>query len=285
MDLEPDLLRTFVAFAESGSLARAAAAVGRTPSAVTAQVKRLEEAVGSPLLAPAGRGRVLTDTGLELLSIAREILDTQRRALLRLKGQRNAGQVSLAATQDFAESGLPPLLRLFASTHPRVKLAVRIGRTIEINEALAAGQVDVAIVMRGEPSPLEIGLVPEPTIWLAATDGLSIPPSDELPLALLDPPCGFRTAALAGLDKAGRTYRVAATSQSLAGLRAAVLAGFAVTLRTARWLGPGVSLAPASLNLPQTDTITFSIRLNVDATAPARDLAELLAAELPSGGR
>jgi DNA-binding transcriptional LysR family regulator len=285
MDLEPDLLRTFVAFAESGSLARAAAAVGRTPSAVTAQVKRLEDAVGSPLLAPAGRGRVLTDTGLELLSIAREILDTQRRALLRLKGQRNAGKVSLAATQDFAESGLPPLLRLFASTHPRVKLEVRIGRTIEINEALAAGQVDVAIVMRSEPSPLEIGLVPEPTIWLAATDGLSIPPSDELPLALLDPPCGFRTAALAGLDKAGRTYRVAATSQSLAGLRAAVLAGFAVTLRTARWLGPGVSPAPAFLHLPQTDPVTFSIRLNADATAPARDLAELLAAELPSGGR
>lgn len=285
MDLEPDLLRTFVAFAESGSLARAASAVGRTPSAVTAQVKRLEDAVGSPLLAPAGRGRVLTDTGLELLSIAREILDTQRRALLRLKGQRNAGQVSLAATQDFAESGLPPLLRLFASTHPRVKLEVRIGRTLEINEAMAAGQVDIAIVMRGEPSPLEIGLVPEPTIWLAATEGLSIPPSDELPLALLDPPCGFRTAALAGLGKAGRSYRVAATSQSLAGLRAAVLAGFAVTLRTARWLGPGVSLAPAGLHLPQTDPITFSIRLNADASAPARDLAELLAAELPSGAR
>ena len=285
MDLEPDLLRTFVAFAESGSLARAAAVVGRTPSAVTAQVKRLEEAVGSPLLAPSGRGRVLTDTGLELLSVAREILDTQRRALLRLKGQRNAGRVSLAATQDFAESGLPPLLRLFASTHPRVKLEVRIGRTVEINEALAAGQVDIAIAMRGEPAPSEIGLIEESTIWLAATEGLSIPASDELPLALLDPPCGFRNAALAGLDRVGRTYRVAATSQSLAGLRAAVLAGFAVTLRTARWLGPGVALAPTDLNLPDTEAVTFSIRLNGDAATPARDLAELLVAELPFHGR
>lgn len=284
MDLEPDLLRTFIAFAESGSLARAASAVGRTPSAVTAQVKRLEEVVGSPLLAPSGRGRVLTDTGQELLSIAREILDTQRRALLRLKGQRNAGTVSLAATQDFAESGLPPLLRLFASTHPRVKLEVRIGRTIEINEALATGHVDIAIAMRGEPARSEVGLVREPTIWLAAADGLSIRPTDELPLALLDPPCGFRTAALAGLDRARRAYRVAATSQSLAGLRAAVLAGFALTLRTVRWLGPGVAPAPADLHLPETDPVTFSIRLHDDAAAPARDLAELLAAELPFPG-
>lgn len=281
MDLEPDLLRTFVAFADSGSLARAAEAVGRTPSAVTAQVKRLEQVVGSRLLAPAGRGRVLTDTGLELLSIARDILETQRRALLRLKGQRNAGRVALAATQDFADSGLPPLLRMFASTHPRVKLEVRIARTAEINEVLTAGQVDIAIAMRGDPSPSEVGLVREPTVWLAAAEGLSISASDELPLALLDPPCGFRNAALAGLDRAGRAYRVAATSQSLAGLRAAVLAGFAVTLRTARWLGPGVALAPAGLVLPETEPVTFSIRVNADAPQPARDLADLLAAELP----
>lgn len=281
MDLEPDLLRTFIAFAESGSLARAASAVGRSPSAVTAQVKRLEDVVGSPLLAPSGRGRVLTDTGLELLPVAREILDAQRRALLRLKGQRSAGRVSLAATQDFAEGALPPLLRTFASTHPRVKLEVRIGRTTEINEALATGRVDIAIAMRGEPARSEIGLLHEPTAWFSASEGLSTPALDELPLALLDPPCGFRTAALASLDRAGRPYRLAATSQSLAGLRTAVLAGFAVTLRTPRWLGPGVVPAPVELNLPETKPVTFSIRLSTEADAPARDLAELIAAELP----
>lgn len=281
MDLEPDLLRTFIAFAESGSLARAASAVGRSPSAVTAQVKRLEDVVGSPLLAPSGRGRVLTDTGLELLPVAREILDAQRRALLRLKGQRSAGRVSLAVTQDFAEGALPPLLRTFASTHPRVKLEVRIGRTTEINEALATGRVDIAIAMRGEPARSEIGLLHEPTAWFSASEGLSTPALDELPLALLDPPCGFRTAALASLDRAGRPYRLAATSQSLAGLRTAVLAGFAVTLRTPRWLGPGVVPAPVELNLPETKPVTFSIRLSTEADAPARDLAELIAAELP----
>lgn len=280
MDLEPDLLRTFVAFSESGSLARAAVAVGRTPSAVTAQVKRLEEIVGEPLLAPAGRGRVLTDTGVELLVLAREILDTHRRALLRLRGERMAGKVSVAATQDFAESGLPPLLRLFAETHPRIRLEVRIGRTVEINDALALGQVDVAIAMRTDASRREVGLIEEPTLWLAASEGLSVSPADDLPLALLDPPCGFRSEALRALDRSAHAYRIAATSQSLAGLRAAVLAGFAITLRTARWQGGGIGRAPKTLNLPDTEPLTFSIRLREDAPRPAAELADLLAERL-----
>ena len=98
----------------------------------------------------------------------------------------------------------------------------------------------------------------------------------ELPLALLDPPCGFRSAAIAALEGAGRPYRIAATSSSLAGLRAAVRGGIAITLRTGRWIGPGVGIAPDGLGLPKVGEAEFSIRLRAEADKPAADFAQLL---------
>jgi DNA-binding transcriptional LysR family regulator len=123
--LDPDLLRTFLAFVDSGSLAQAASGVGRSPSAVTAQMQRLEEIVGEPLLAARGRGRGLTPAGEDLVGHARRILAVHREAWLALKGARAAGRVAIGTTQDFADSGLPDLLRAFASSHPRVRIELR----------------------------------------------------------------------------------------------------------------------------------------------------------------
>src|SRR5262245_17236100 len=120
--LDPDLLRTFLAFVDGGSLARAASIVGRSPSAVTAQMQRREEAAGTALLAPTGRGRALTPAGEELVGHARRILAVHRDAWLSLKGARAEGNVALGATQDFADSVLPSLLRRFARSHSRVRL-------------------------------------------------------------------------------------------------------------------------------------------------------------------
>lgn len=276
MYLDPDCLRTFLAFADSGSLARAAAQVGRTASAVTAQMRRLEEMVGEPLLAAEGRGRVLTTAGQELVGHARRILDSHRQALLALRGGRSEGEIGIGATQDFAETGLPALLRLFAGTHPMVRINLRIGRSPELGQALAAGGLDVSVGLRGEPAADEVALVEEPTQWFAGSEGVRRGEGG-VALALLDPPCGFRVLALTALERSGRPYRIAATSSSLAGLRAAVMAGLAVTLRTPRWAGSGVSAAPPWLDLPPTPPVTFSIRLRAGAPVPARRLAELLA--------
>ncbi|CAL8975662.1 HTH-type transcriptional regulator CysB [Rhodoplanes serenus] len=273
--LDPDLLRTFVAFVDSGTLARAAAAVGRSPSAVTAQMRRLEEQVGEPLMVAAGRGRALTPVGEELAGHARRILEAHRQAVLSLRGARADGQVSVAATQDFAERGLPAQLRRFAATHPRLRIALRIGRSVPLAADFAAGEIDVLLAMRGEPAADEIGLIHEPMVWLAAAGGLAVAPAP-LPLALLDPPCGFRTAALAALNRAGRDYRIAATSPSLAGLKAAVLAGLAVTLRTARFAGPDLTTTTATLALPDAGEAVFAVRLRAGASAAAADLARLL---------
>jgi DNA-binding transcriptional LysR family regulator len=281
--LDPDLLRTFLAFVDGSSLAKAASAVGRSPSAVTAQMQRLEEIVGEPLLLAQGRGRGLTPAGEDLVGHARRILAVHTEAWLALKGARADGRVAIGTTQDFADSGLPDLLRAFATSHPRVRIELRVGRSAELGQALQAGQLDLAIAMRQAPAPDEVGTIREPMLWLCSQKGLAAR-QDELPLALLDPHCGFREAALAALDAADRRYRIAAGSTSLAGLRTAVNAGIALTLRTARFAHSGIVEAPRDLGLPPVPTAEFAIRLSQGADPPARDLAELLAGNLALTG-
>jgi DNA-binding transcriptional LysR family regulator len=272
---DPDLLRTFLAFIDGGSLARAASIVGRSASAVTAQMQRLEDMVGAPLLAPAGRGRALTPMGEELAGHARRILAAHREAWLSLKGARADGRVALGATQDFADRGLPELLRDFTRTHARIRLDLRIGRSAELTRGFEEGALDILIVMRQAPEPDEIGVLREPMLWLGASEGLTVS-GTELPLALLDPPCGFRVAATSALEAAGRPYRIAATSPSLSGLRAAVRGGIALTVRTARWLEDGIADIAARHDLPPLGHAEFTIRRRQDADEPARDLADLI---------
>ncbi|RVD37655.1 LysR family transcriptional regulator, partial [Mesorhizobium sp. M4B.F.Ca.ET.019.03.1.1] len=277
--LDPDLLKTFLAFVDGGSLAKAASTVGRSPPAVTAQMQRLEEIVGEPLLAPQGRGRGLTPAGEDLVGHARRILAVHTEALLALKGARADGRLAVGTTQDFADRGLPELLRAFAVSHPRVRIELRVGRSIELGQALQAGDLDLAITMRQSPGPDEVAVIGEPMLWLCSQKGLAAR-EDVLPLALLDPQCGFREAALAALDAAGRRYRIAAGSASLAGVRTAVNAGIALTLRTARFAHSGIVEAPREFALPPVPTAEFAIRLGQNAGRPARDLATLLSAGL-----
>src|ERR1700733_3452263 len=150
---DPDLMRTFLAFADTGSLARAASAVGRSPSAVTAQMQRLEEVIGGPLLAAAGRGRALTPAGEELVGHARRILAAHRDAWLSMNGTRTDGRTRLGCTQDFADSSLPDLLRAFVHSHPRVRVDLRVGRSNELTLAYDQGDIDILLVMRlGSPT-------------------------------------------------------------------------------------------------------------------------------------
>jgi DNA-binding transcriptional LysR family regulator len=169
--LDPDLLRTFLAFVDGGSLARAASIVGRSPSAVTAQMQRLEDTIGAPLLAPDGRGRALTPTGEELVGHARRILAVHREAWLTLKGARAEGIVRLGTTQDFAECGLPDLLRQFARAQPRVRLELRVGRTLELTRAFEEGALDILIAMRQAPARTKSALSASPCSGWAQAKG------------------------------------------------------------------------------------------------------------------
>jgi DNA-binding transcriptional LysR family regulator len=243
-------------------------------------MQRLESLVGEPLLAPAGRGRSLTPVGEEFVVHARRILDAHRDAWLSLKGARADGRVALGSTQDFADATLPAMLRRFARSHPRVRLDLRIGRTKELTAAYDQGQIDILLAMRQGPAVDELLVLRDPMIWLCSETGLPLPDTD-LPLAVLDPPCGFRAAAISAIEAADRPFRIAATSPSLSGLRAAVLGGIAITARTDRFLGAGIAAAPKHLDLPPLPIAEFSLRLRPKAEHAAAGLAALLADELP----
>jgi DNA-binding transcriptional LysR family regulator len=239
-------------------------------------MQRLEETVGTPLLAPTGRGRALTPAGEELVGHARRILALHREAWLSMKGVRAGGQVSLGATQDFADDALPGLLRQFAASHARVRLDLRIGRTAELTRGFEEGAIGVLIAMRGTPEPDEVGMIREPMLWLGAESGLAGGAEDGLPLALLDAPCGFRTTATASLDQDGRPYRIAATSPSLSGLKAAVRAGIAITVRTARWADAGIADVGKRHGLPALGQAEFTVRCRAESGSAVADLAALI---------
>jgi DNA-binding transcriptional LysR family regulator len=282
MFIDPSLLRTFLAFADTGSLARAASSVGRSASAVTAQMQRLEELIGEPLLSSVGRGRILSPAGEQLVPHARRILEAHRDAWLSIKGARAEGRLALGTTQDFADTTLPDLLRAFARTHPLVRLELRVGRSQELERALQEGTADVILAMRGEAPSGETGVLREPMVWLGAARGLAAGKA-ELPLALLDAPCAFRAAALAALERAAIPYRIAATSSSLSGLKAAVKSGIAITLRTPRWSGEGVVDVTERLSLPVAPEAVFAIRIRRDAGPAATAMGELLLNGLSGG--
>ncbi|RWC06982.1 LysR substrate-binding domain-containing protein, partial [Mesorhizobium sp.] len=126
----------------------------------------------------------------DLVGHARRILAVHTEAWLALKGARAGGRVAIGTTQDFADRGLPELLRSFAVSHPRVRIELRVGRSAELAQALQAGQLDLAITMRQAPASDEVAVIGEPMRWLCSQKGLAAR-EEELPLALLDPHCGF----------------------------------------------------------------------------------------------
>lgn len=273
---DPELLRTFLAFLDSGSLSRAAEIVGRTPSAVTAQMQRLEETVGERLLAADGRGRIPTPAGLALADHARRILDAHREAWLGLKGAQADGRLSLGTTQDIAESVLPDLLRRFRRSHPRLRLELRIGRSQELIRSFEEGSLDVTLTLKASSGSSPFFTVDEPMIWLVPSELAAAPPPDEVPLALLDPPCAFRSAAIAALERANRPYQLVATSASLSGVKVALEAGMALTLRTARMRDGNIVPAPSHWALPQVPMAQFAIHRRDTLPGPAAVLCELL---------
>ena len=278
--LDPDLLSTFLAFVDGGSLAQAASIVGRSASAVTAQMQRLEDIVGEPLLAPAGRGRALTPGGR---GPGRPCAADPRgapRGLAQPQGRTRRRTVRLGTTQDFADAAAGTAAGLRRSHQPR-RLDLRSaapaswprpsGRRDSTRHRHARG----GRAGRNRRGPRADALARQ-QVRLVAENG-------ELPLALLDPPCGFRSAAIAALDAAGRPYRIAATSASLSGLRAAVRAGIAVTVRTARWIEDGIGDVGRRHALPELGMAEFTVRCRADSGAAAKDLAALIADGLDAG--
>lgn len=224
-----DVLRTLVFAVELGGFARAARRVGRSQSAVSLQMRRLEGQAGQSLFAKAGRSFALTPAGELMLGYARRMLAVNDEALADLRGVELARPLRLGLLPDFAETWLPELLAQFVRAHPGARLEARVSRNRALIDALDRGRLDLALVF-GVDRPSGTRIADLATHWIARR-GFRWPTQGSLPLVAFEAPCVFRSAAIDALDRAGIRWHIAFTSQSLAGVWAAAEAGLGVTVR------------------------------------------------------
>jgi DNA-binding transcriptional LysR family regulator len=145
-NLDMDVLRTFVTGFELGSFARAAERLGRSQSAVSTQLRKLEEQVGQPLVQKSGRGLALTTAGEGLLSYAKRLLELNDEAVDSIRDADVEGWVRLGLPQDFAEGWLPAVLNRFSRAHPKVRVEVQVDRSVPLIEKTVRGKLDIALV-------------------------------------------------------------------------------------------------------------------------------------------
>jgi len=229
-NLDLDLLRSFVTIADTGSFTRAGDQLGRTQSAISLQVKRLEDLIGRPVFERTSRSLKLTGDGERLLSHARQMLRLNDSAWADLTEPDIAGLVRLGVPEDFATAHLPDVLAAFTGAHPRVELEVTCDLTLNLLDRFQSGDFDLALVKREPGAPTRgVRVWREPLVWVGR-DGF-VPADDQpVPLVASPQPCVYRKRAVEALEEAGRRWRVTYTSTSLTGAQAAVKAGLGVSV-------------------------------------------------------
>jgi DNA-binding transcriptional LysR family regulator len=271
-----DVLRTLATGIELGSFARAADRLGRSTSAVSAQLKKLEEQVGGPVLRKVGRGLVLTPAGEVLHGYARRLLELNDEAVHAVRDVELKGEVRLGVQEDFGESLLGNVLGAFSRAHPHVRVQARLARNVELLDLVQRGKLDLALAWDGGASRRHaVRLARLPLQWIGPTDRALAPSVQEpLPLAVLEAPCLLRSAAIAALDRARIPWRLAFTSPSLAGIWAAVGAGLGVTVRTRAGLPPRLRVLD---HLPRLPSLGLDLhRTDADSSAAVKRLEVLL---------
>ncbi|WP_199272232.1 LysR family transcriptional regulator [Paraburkholderia acidiphila] len=259
--LEIDLLRSFAVIAEVRSLSRAAERVGRTQSALSQQIKRLEEIVDQPLFQRTGRGVALTSPGERLLVHAQRILRLHDEAMADLCGTGLSGTIRFGCPDDYAAVFLPSLLRQFSSQHPHALVEVVCVPTPRLLEQLDKRAVDLAMVslpLAASGTDDEI-IRREQLVWIGSPE-LDAAHFDPLPLALSDPDTLDHIAACEALERAGRAYRVAYASSSLAGLTALVRSGQAFAVMTQTAVPPDLAILNGDPALPPLPAVGITIR-------------------------
>lgn len=292
MDLpHPNLLLSFLAVAETRSFTLAAERLALRQSTVSQHVKRLEEGLARRLFARDTHAVALTPDGDALIGFARGVLEANARMERFVAGSALRGRLRFGASEDFVLSELPVVLAEFAEAHSSVDLELTVGISGELVRMFEAGDLDLVFIKRpanhpaGEalasPSAREHLVWREQLAWLGRP-GIRPDPRKPLPLVLFRPPSVTRILTLDALDKAGRAWRVACTSGSFSGVRAAVLAGLGVTAHSARLMPPGLAPLPLARDLPALGIMEFVV---IGPGPQNREAAALTATILANAGR
>ena len=231
-----DALRSFVTGIECGSFAQAASRLCRSTSAVSAQLKKLEQQCGADLVVKRGRHLALTQNGEIIMGYSRRLLALNDEAQRALQGERLQGEIRIGMQEDFGESLMPGILGEFKRHHPGMRIIARVDRNRALLNALNDNMLDMALLWQAESVQRE-----GKTIGQCRLEWITHPQLDiatllaegkPLPLVMLESPCLMRSRAIDCLDRANIAWQVVFISHSLSGIWAAVQAGLGITVRT-----------------------------------------------------
>jgi DNA-binding transcriptional LysR family regulator len=265
-----DLLRAFLTVAETGSFTRTGEILGRTQSAVSVQIKRLEDQVGARLCDRSGRVVVPTEAGEHLLGYARRILAINDEAVGRLVAPPIGGTVRLGTAEEFATQFLSDILGDFARCFPTIVAEITVDTSAVLQSGVEAGLFDVVLIKH---VPLEgpgQTVWREPLHWVARADWTD-PPNGVVPLAVSPAPCLYRRFMLAALGQVGRSWEIRCTSAAVAALQAAVLAGLGVTALARGTIQPGMRVLTPDEGFPNLPDSAIALVTRFGTPTPAAD--------------
>ncbi|MGE3829369.1 MAG: LysR family transcriptional regulator [Parvibaculaceae bacterium] len=247
------LLVTFVHAAHSGSLSATAVQVGRTQSAVTMQMQRLEEMVGQSLLHRSGGGVRLTGGGERFLVYAERILKIHDEALSAFSNRGLRGSIIFGSPEDYLITFFPTLLKTFGAIHPDVEIKVVSAPTVELLTLLPSRQIDLALVSTPDPADAKGVVRLESQVWVGSKPALDLHDfGDVVPLALPASNAMDHRSACDAMERAGLKYKISYASNSLAGLVAVARSGLAVSVMTQKAVPPDLHILDKPLPaLPQ----------------------------------
>lgn len=276
-NFDMDGLRTMVVGMELGNFSRAASHLGRSQSAISMQLKKLEEQAGKQLFVRKGRGLVPTEAGDALLVYARRIISLNDEAAVSIGATAATTTVRIGLPQDFFEDVMPVTITQFSKERPHVHVEVFAGRNYALEEEVRAGRLDVAIAFfpRGSNGHgTRVALLP--LQWLGGDEPHGAPDDGRYPLVLNDHPCLFRQAALQALEKGGKGWRLSLTTPSLPGVWAALRSGHGISARTMHRVPDGIHEVGSDLGLPKLPPIELRLLAAQNLSSAAVDLCDIL---------
>ncbi|MEJ8473601.1 LysR substrate-binding domain-containing protein [Roseibium algae] len=269
--LDIDQLRTFLAIAELGSFTKAGEAVHKTQSAVSMQMRRLEERVGLAIFVKDGRQSRLTEDGERLIEYARRIILLNDQTLSAFGGRTEVGRVKLGIPDDYADRLLPRVLAAFARLNPAIEVQVECASSSKTYAAVRNGELDVAIITSAESQDMSGEVIRrEPLHWVTSSSHFAHT-SETVRLAIGAPSCCWRRLAMEALDRVSRAYSISYVSSSAAALVGAVQAGLAVTVFPESAVREGMRILDEKDGFPGLPHCDISLLRSDSARAPMHD--------------
>ncbi|WP_174803766.1 LysR substrate-binding domain-containing protein [Martelella limonii] len=264
--LDIDQLQTFVAIVDYGSFTRASEHVFKTQSAVSMQMRRLEERIGKQLFTKDGRGVKLTDDGDKLLNYARRIIRLNNEAITAFDENSLQGSLRIGTPDDYADRYMPDIINRFANSHPNVELYIVCEDSVDLAERLKQGELDLALVTHNPRTRLSDVVRTEALCWVGSANH-PLPVDRPVPLAVGRRDCCWRDLAVSALNNVGREYRILFTSWSATVLASAVLAGMAVSVLPESAVRNGMRVLTPADGFPTLEPVQIGLMKRPGAPA------------------